>query len=390
MKKGRGGRSFGGERRDGFHYNRHQVPRQVVSSSSSSSSNPAPAPASSSNSPTNPQNLVGTCPDMCPAKERAQRERLRDLSVLERLNEDTTKTSPTLAVKKFCRTISSADVNVSDIRPLPVLKQTLDYLMKLLDSTNFPFEIVHDFIFDRTRSIRQDLTMQNLVSPEAAQIYEDIVKFHIISHQKLAKCWGRPEISSLCHLNVEQLIKCLLSLYDMYQVIGKGKCTSNKEAEFYSLYVLLHLGNNLPKMGETLSLWYRQLAHSVHLAKEVQIAKKILRYAEMGNFKLFFSTVAMDLTNLQFGLIEPFLNEVRARAIVQFNQSCYKLQPIPMRHLSELLMVKEEELEQLCKSCSLETSMDDTGIRLLPCKQATFCIPKSGFPFIGISANQSI
>ncbi|KAF3326210.1 SAC3 family protein 1 isoform X2 [Carex littledalei] len=386
MKKGRSERSFGRETKDEPYYNRHNRFKEVASSSSSSNS----APASPSDSPTNPQNLVGTCPDMCPAKERAQRERLRDLSVLERLNGDTSKTSRALAVKKFCRTISSADLNLSDIRPLPVLKQTLDYLMKLLDSAKFPFEALHDFIFDRTRSIRQDLTRQNLVSLQAAQIYEDIVKFHIISHQKLAKCRERPEISSLCHLNVEQLIKCLLSLYDMYRLIGKGKGISHNEAEFYSLYVLLHLGNSLPNMGGTLSLWYRQLAYSVHMTKEVRVAKKILRYAEMGNFKLFFSTVAMDLTNLQFSLIEPFLDEVRARAIVQFNQSCYKLQPFPLRHLSELLMVKEDELEQLCKSCSLETSMDVTGIKLLPCKQATFCIPKIGLPFNGLSTNQSM
>ncbi|XP_078153947.1 uncharacterized protein LOC144549065 [Carex rostrata] len=64
-----------------------------------------------------------------------------------------------------------------------------------------------------------------------------------------------------------------------------------------------------PTVGETLSLWYRQLAYSVHMTKEVQVAKEILRYAEMGNFKLFFSTVAMDLTNLQFSLIEPFLDD---------------------------------------------------------------------------------
>jgi SAC3/GANP family len=49
---------------------------------------------------------------------------------------------------------------------------------------------------------------------------------------------------------VEQLIKCLLSLYDMYRFNGKGKGEgiNSNEAEFYSLYVLLHLGNGLPYM----------------------------------------------------------------------------------------------------------------------------------------------
>lgn len=34
----------------------------------------------------------------------------------------------------------------------------------------------------------------------------------------------------------------------MYQLIGKGKGISDNEAEFYSLYVLLHLRNGLPNM----------------------------------------------------------------------------------------------------------------------------------------------
>ncbi|KAL0289630.1 UNVERIFIED_CONTAM: SAC3 family protein C, partial [Sesamum angustifolium] len=44
--------------------------------------------------------LVGTCPFMCPAEERARRERLRDLAVFERLHGNPAKTSPNLAVKK--------------------------------------------------------------------------------------------------------------------------------------------------------------------------------------------------------------------------------------------------------------------------------------------------
>jgi hypothetical protein len=63
----------------------------------------------------------------------------------------------------------------SDLRPLPVLEDTLDYLLSLLDSAEHPFEVVHDFIFDRTRSIRQDLSMQNIVNEKAIYMYERMV-----------------------------------------------------------------------------------------------------------------------------------------------------------------------------------------------------------------------
>lgn len=61
------------------------------------------------------------------------------------------------------------------MRPLTVLEDTLSYLLSLMDSKEHPFEVVHDFIFDRTRSIRQDLTMQNIANKKAIYMYEGMV-----------------------------------------------------------------------------------------------------------------------------------------------------------------------------------------------------------------------
>ena len=66
-------------------------------------------------------------------------------------------------------------MQASDIRALPVLQNTLKYLLDLMDSPEHPFEVVHDFIFDRTRSIRQDLSMQNIINDQAICMYEDMV-----------------------------------------------------------------------------------------------------------------------------------------------------------------------------------------------------------------------
>ncbi|CAK7336409.1 unnamed protein product [Dovyalis caffra] len=110
--------------------------------------------------------LIGTCPFMCPESEMAQRMRLRDLAVFERLHGNPRKTNSALA-----------HMQASDVRPFPVLENTLDYLLNLLDSTDLPFEVVHDFIFDRTRSIRQDLSMQNIVDDKSIYMYEKMVRF---------------------------------------------------------------------------------------------------------------------------------------------------------------------------------------------------------------------
>lgn len=65
----------------------------------------------------------------------------------------------------------------SDVRPLSVLESTLDYLLNLIHSAGEPFEVIHDFIFDRTRSIRQDLSMQNIADTKVISMYEKMVPF---------------------------------------------------------------------------------------------------------------------------------------------------------------------------------------------------------------------
>ena len=48
-----------------------------------------------------------------------------------------------------------------------------------MESKEHSFEEVHDFLFDRTRSIRQDITMQNIVNNKAIYMYEGMVQFSV-------------------------------------------------------------------------------------------------------------------------------------------------------------------------------------------------------------------
>ncbi|XP_048570775.1 SAC3 family protein C-like isoform X2 [Triticum urartu] len=287
------------------------------------------------------------------------------------------------------RTISSTGTQASDIRPLPVLRETMDYLLHLLNSSEYPFEIVHDFIFDRTRSVRQDLSIQNLVNDQAIRIYEDVIKFHILSHQRLARSCQNSDASSLCYLNTEQMMKCLLSLFDMYHTIHKINSQSNKEAGYYSFFVLLHLGCKIPNMANSLSFWYSQLPASIVRSKEMIFARTILRCYHLGNFKRFFCMIAAEATELQLCLVEPFLNEVRARALIHLNHSGYKLQHYPLTHLSDILMIEELELEDLCRICGLEISRSGDTKAFAP-KQTTFSLPTPLSKSTGIYISREI
>ncbi|KAL6327151.1 hypothetical protein AAG906_015190 [Vitis piasezkii] len=214
--------------------------------------------------------------------ERAQRERLRDLAVFERLHGNPGKTSPSLAVKKAL-----------DVRPLPVLEETLNYLLNLLDATEHPFEVVHDFVFDRTRSIRQDLSMQNIVNDQTIHMFEEMVKFHIISHHKLSES----QIFLVHYLNMEQK-SVSISLYALSEENRNSNSIYKNEPEFCSFHVLLHLGSNNQPLGESLSLWLGRVPSLILKSKEMSLALSCVNYCG------------------------------------------YKLHPYPIAHLSKLLMMK--------------------------------------------------
>ncbi|XP_059299222.1 SAC3 family protein C isoform X2 [Lycium ferocissimum] len=323
--------------------------------------------------------LVGTCPFMCPVEEREKRERLRDLAVFERLYGNPRESSPSLAVKKFCRTISAKTLQDSDVRPLSVLEDTLNYLCNLLDSTEHPFEVVHDFIFDRMRSIRQDLSMQNISCSRVVSMYERMVKFHIISQHKLRRCSGS-NISSLSYLNMEQLMKALATLFTLYEANRTSQSIFENEAEFFSFYVLLHLDSKTQGTvkGETLSLWFRRVPSHIMKSTEMNFARKILRYFRLGFYKNFIHITESEASYLQYCIIEPSINEVRALAISCVNYGGYKPQPFPLAALSKLLMMKEWDLESFCNDSGLQTSVDEEGNSCFPTKQTTLIHPKGG------------
>lgn len=316
--------------------------------------------------------IVGTCPYMCPVQERLKRERLRDLHVFERLNGNPGKSSPSLAVKKFCRTISSNQVTDSDVRPVSVLLETLDYLFGLWSSREQPFEVVHDFLFDRTRSIRQDLSMQNIINTDCIFMYERMVRFHVLSHHRLQKVKST-NVSSILPLNLEQLTKSLMTLFNLYEANRSSESIYENEAEFCSFYVLLHV--HPAKQGKSLSLWFPRISSTILKSKEMRFARKVLRYSRLGNYKRFIHTIEAEASYLQYCVVEPFINEIRAVAVCYLNNGGYKLQPLPLEYLSKVLLLHDSDVQPFCIECGLQMT-SDSGTRCLPTKQSSFCHPK--------------
>ncbi|EPX73608.1 nuclear export factor Sac3 [Schizosaccharomyces octosporus yFS286] len=180
--------------------------------------------------------FVGTCQDMCPEYEREQREYQNNLERWE-INPETGRVDKNLAVKAFHRPAAGNEQALpSDVRPPPVLKKSLDYLIDKIVCGPYPLEATHFFVRDRTRSIRQDFTLQNNRGLEAVACHERIARYHILCLHQLCE---KKNFSS--QQEVEQLRKVLQSLCEFYDDLRKEGISCPNEAEFRSYSIITHL-----------------------------------------------------------------------------------------------------------------------------------------------------
>lgn len=156
----------------------------------------------------------GVCPDMCPEKERMSREAKHRVANLELVDGTKATMNHSIAVKEYSR--SSADQETPlphELRPEPVLKLTMTYLLQnIMDLCDDPDTSIGDwyhFLWDRTRSIRKDITQQELCSTETVLLVEQCARFHIHCAARLVA--EEPQVFDQ-KINTENLTKCLQSL----------------------------------------------------------------------------------------------------------------------------------------------------------------------------------
>ena len=189
--------------------------------------------------------IVGSCLDMCPERERIEREQTLDLSKWEIVpgteGLDYPRTDRSLAVKKYRRPAAGNVLHsAEDIRPPHVLLRTLEYLVnQILDKVGFDVAGLTDaqkFVRDRTRAIRQDLTIQHASDATSVLVYESIARFHVFIDYRLAGVTEKADYDSF--QNTEQLRKALLSLHELYDVMESG---SVHEGEMRACHLIAHL-----------------------------------------------------------------------------------------------------------------------------------------------------
>ena len=307
------------------------------------------------------RNIVGTCEDMCPVQERERRQNMSDIQIFERVHLDNMNlTSAELAVKRFARTVD--DPHPSEFRTRGALARTMEHLRGLLDREDVRFGLVHKFLWDRYRSVRQDLYIQGITDEFAIGIFEEIVRFHVMCEHEL--CGEDQSITDMegfnSHLNMEQMNKALISLNDMYErAAERGEpCPTEPEFRAYHLLSLMAQHGKFKGDQQAFLSTLQSLRLDVREDERVQWVLKLRNAYYFGNFARFFRLVG-EAPYLMACLAHVYFPFMRATCFRVMSETCARQQNLEASWLVRTLLLDDaQEALAVAKEHGFLSSLD--------------------------------
>lgn len=178
-------------------------------------------------------------------------------------------------VKKFRRAAAGIDEQLpSDLRPPAALKRTVDYLFNTVIGEAPSLGAVHHFVWDRTRAVRNDFSIQQVQKLEhvrtAIECYERIARFHILSLHQLAVA-QKPYDKYDWYQEREQLDRTLLSLVQYYED-NRARYRSPCEAEFRSYCVIFQIQDPKPDLENRVqATWPRDVVEDPRVQRALSL-----------------------------------------------------------------------------------------------------------------------
>lgn len=272
------------------------------------------------------------------------------------------------AVKKYQRSSAGNEAPLpEDVRPPPILRQTMDYLLDyIIGQEPSSLEVKQKFVRDRTRSIRQDsvLQQQYILGSEinlavVVKIHEEIARFHIVIGHRL--CQASIEDFDPFQ-NTEQLRKVLQSLHEYYSdcrhSFGSNSSILINEPEFRAYQLLTH-AEDQDVVRQSLSFDAK-----VFSSLPVQFALDCVSAFHQGDYVRFFRLVTKS-TYAQACLLHTHFNKVRLDAIKRIQKSFMRGSQLPAADLARWLFVHDySELVDFGESASfrIEISPSDSNL----------------------------
>ncbi|KAF3482511.1 uncharacterized protein GIQ15_05270 [Arthroderma uncinatum] len=260
-------------------------------------------------------------------------------------------------IKRFRRSAAGKDEQLpSDIRSPKTLLQTINYMLRHVTTSDETLGSIHKFVWDRTRSVRNDLSIQQVSQRQdidlAVKCFERIARFHILSLHLLSNPTNQEQFDH--HQEREQLNNTLLSLLYYYDD-NHGRLEFPNEAEFRAYYILFSIHDQRPDLEARVQKWPRELRESLR----VQVAMEM--FAAAGNTWEYQGTLDAKRQNpLAQGFYSRFFQLVRSKSVsylmacvaeVYFNQvrqtairsiwKAYCRQPASQQHKNQEWTIDE-------------------------------------------------
>lgn len=219
---------------------------------------------------------------------------------------------------------------------------TMLYLMhRIVDLCDDPKTSLGDwfhFVWDRTRSIRKDITQQELCSLEAVELVEQCARFHIHCAARLVA--EDPSVFDK-KINAENLTKCLQTLKYMYHDLRIRGIHCPCEPEFRSYIILLNL-------GDSNFLWeLKQLPEGIQKSEKIKRAIRFYNAVQDNNFVKFFEMIkSAETSYLSACILLGYFTKLRVRAmeaIVKSHNWGKNHVYLPLSYLTRILGFDDED-----------------------------------------------
>jgi hypothetical protein len=356
---------------------------------------------------------VGTCEGMCPEFESIERivqkmvdkcEKVYIFVMLSRPSPDPDHPCQYLhpstnalqnmewkMLKRFRRSAAGYDEQLpSDIRTPKALLQTTNYLIRHVLGGSEPLALIHKFVWDRTRSVRNDFSVQQVTQESDVRIavtcLERIARFHIVSLHLLSNPASEEPFDR--HQEREQLNNTMLSLIYYYDD-NRGRIAFPNEDEFRAYYIIFSIHDQRPDLEARVQKWPVSLLESprVQVAMELYTAScntwqpqgtldsRRPNAIAQGFYTRFFNIInSGSVSYLMACVAEIYFNYVRQTAIRTIWKG-YCRTPISQQHRNEEWTVDEltrvlhfddeEQTTKFLEEQGLELAFNEQGQQYL-------------------------
>ncbi|KAJ5794841.1 SAC3/GANP/Nin1/mts3/eIF-3 p25 [Penicillium paradoxum] len=337
---------------------------------------------------------VGTCTSMCPEFERVERIVQKAVDKCEKHLDPSTnqlQIMETKMVKRFRRAAAGNDEQLpSDIRTPKTLLQTMNYLIRHVINGGEPLAAVHMFVWNRTRSIRNDFSVQQLTHEEdvktAVTCLERIARFHIVSLHLLSSPTNTESFDR--HQEREQLNNTMLSLMYYYDD-NRDRIHFPNEDEFRAYHILFSIHDQRPDLEARVSKWPTSLLTSPRVRVALELFAAACNTWEpqgaldarrpnaiaQGFYARFFNIInSPSVSYLMACVAEVYFNHIRQTAIRAIWKA-YCRTPLSQQSKNDhwtveeltkvLHMDNDEQTIEYCNAQSLQFTKNASGVLYL-------------------------